>query len=293
MKNLTINPAKKLIYSIQDPALPEVEMNFAYIFHVESIFSETVYKNFYSFLQSYSSMTGQKCLLTLMSGANPRVRQGIQRESDETTFLGRIERLAEIADLGFHGHYYFDEPSFSNPLSQMKGVNFHFPSIVGQVQNELDWFSKNGIKIGPYYSAGWWFQSVKLLDHLCDLGFTMDASFSLAPWFRNNNSFQLLSKNQIKAGEIFLVREKMLCVQNLIGCHNTPFPQDFVRNAKKVFDDFGIPPKVHSFIHSHDYDLCARYTLDTIEHLMKKGVNFVSAEFFEKNRAKARLLSLL
>lgn len=286
---------KKIYYSLFPQSYPEgTRIRLGYIFHTEALYEKKPFDDMLGFLSSYRKLTGKKALATLMSGANPRVSDGIREHSTKKEFLDRLHAISEEADTGFHGHYVFDNERYKEREFQMRGSRYDMALIEKGMDEELSWFGDNGMKIGPYYSSGWWFHAKEMPALLAKKGFKLDASVSYAPAFRQSFSYSFFRDHGVAAGEPALVSSsqgEVLYVQNLIGCHNTPFPEDFVRHTASLLRGSALK-EIYAFVHSHDYDLNPEFALRTIEFLMKKSVEFVSSEELLALKEKARRIRI-
>lgn len=290
-KEIFINLSKSAIYKLWKPKLStKRKHHFAYIFHTESLHNPKHFEMMLQFLQDYTQLTGKRALATLMSGAHPRIIAGMaEQKTSELLLVDRMQQIGRFADLGYHGHYAFVPEKFSDVTQQIKGVVFDLKKIEAQIEVELTWFKRNEISIGPYYSAGWWFQSPWLYPVLAKKGFQLDASISYSPWLRQINSYAWFKKNNIKSGEPVLIDGSILNIQNILGCHNTKYPDDFIRNANALWDH---SEDVYNFMHSHDFDLHPEYTLNTLSSLKKQGAKFLDVKELLLLKEKAKSIDL-
>lgn len=273
------NVVKTALYSVHRPNLRAFRLSLGYVFHTEQVFDSAIYENLMQFCRDYRSLTGARAICTMMSGANARVRAGMQEAKVEDGALAdRMRRLAEIATLGYHGHFWLSPAEFRRPENEIRNNETVIAPIREQMDADLNWFEVQGIKLAPVYAAGWWFMNSFVLSNLATKGFQYDFSFSYSPWFRNPFSYRHLVESRIAPGQSFVVHTDagdITCVQNLIGCHHTPFSDDFRRNLRKILDDRS--RSIVGVVNAHDYDLHAPYTLRCLESLLKRD----SAEFWD------------
>ncbi len=119
---------------------------------------------------------------------------------------------------------------------------------------------------------------------LIERGFKLDFTFSHSRWFRSDFSYMLLESNQVPPGAPFVIHRgdrELLCVQMLIGCHQTPFVDDFRRNLASLL---GPQRAVRGVVGSHDYDLDAVNTLRALRALRDDD----RAGFFDLGELQAR-----
>jgi len=247
----------------------ELSVSTSYIFHTERIYERAIFDRLIRFCKQYRTLTGEKAICVLMTPNNPLVAHGRkQHQVDEVEYLARAHELAEIATLGYHGHFWTD-PQNLVPSSEMKGEHFLEAAFKSQFESDLQWFEKSGISHQGAYSGGWWFMNRPVLRSLIQSNFSADFSFSYAKSFQNPYSIDLMRKNEISVGAPFRVQyleKKMVCIQNFIGCHPSPFLGDFVRNFNRLVRNAN-PPMI-GVLNSHDYDLDDYHTLKCIEMLI-------------------------
>jgi hypothetical protein len=278
MKNLS----KKLIYTFYKPKLPETRLHLGYIFHTEQIFDQRLFAQLLELCESYRRITGKKAICTLMSGVNPLVVEGMKAHAvSPSLYVERARQLGAVSTLGYHGHFWSDLRRLHEPSSQIKGLRPLEPALTTQFKNDLHWFKTNGLDHNGIYSGGWWFMSEQVHELLIQTGFVLDFTFSKAPCFRNPYSQQIMQTHQIRAGEICQVEKRLFCVQNFIGCHTTPFVEDFYRNMRKLLTRDGqFESPTYGVVNSHDYDLDLKNTLMCIETLKKDSPKKISVEFW-------------
>jgi len=170
--------------------------------------------------------------------------------------------------------------------------NFVLAPLLKQVTDDLSWFAAEGIELNGVYAGGWWFLNRQLLEILLERGFRNDFTFSYSPWFRSEFSAMTLEANQIPPGAPFVIRHgdaQMLCVQMLIGAHQTPFVDDFRRVLAKVIKG---EQKLFGVVGAHDYDLDFKNTLACLRALKaENGATFFDLTDLRAGAAGKRLLS--
>lgn len=278
---------KSIYYSFSHYSLSQFEeLNLGYVFHTERIYNDTYFSRLLRFCKSYEALTGKKAICTLMPFTNARVAHECRSHNvDDKNYLERTRELSTVSSLGYHGHFWTDPTRLSDTSTEIKKENFSHLAFRKQFEEDLHWFKRNDISHNGVYAAGWWFMNREVLLSLLENQFTVDFSFSQSKWFSNPYSEKSMRENRILAGESFLVshgEHKLLCVQNLIGCHHSSFPEDFVRNLLKL--NFSKETnKAMGVVNSHDDDLDENNTLGCIEYLMKQPkVTFWGLEEFKK-----------
>jgi hypothetical protein len=284
MKSIAKNIAKKILYTLYTPKLPESLIQLGYIFHTEQIYDQKLFAQLLGFCESYQKITGKNPICTLMTGVNPLVAEGMKSNGvSAQEYVFRARKLSEVSTLGYHGHFWSDTSKLQDPASQIKGRRSVEPALKTQFENDLQWFKSNELSHNGLYSGGWWFMNEQVQKLLIQYGFSVDFTFSKAPYFRNSYSLDLMKKNQIRIGEACRIESQLLCIQNFIGCHTTPFIGDFYRNMRKLLMQEGkLDSPIQGVVNSHDYDLDVENTLKCIEALKKdSSVEFCDAQDFQ------------
>jgi hypothetical protein len=272
--------AKTAYYrALRPDLLAGYHLSLGYIFHVERIFDRRIHERLLQFCRDFRALTGARVIATLMSGANPQVQLGMQRAGvTDAEFSARLRAIAEECTAGYHGHFWFSPSECEKPESAIRANNFCRAAVASQMATDLDWFRTHAVDTHGIYAAGWWFLNEQVLRLLAENGFSVDYSFSKSIWYRNQYSHRLMNSCEIGAGQPFIKQvggREILCIQNLIGCHTTRFPEDFDRNLRKL--SRGGPKTMIGVVNSHDYDLDPANTLRCIEHLLTRyDVRFLS-----------------
>ncbi|AMM51673.1 hypothetical protein TH61_11465 [Rufibacter sp. DG15C] len=274
---------KKAWYKIIPYKIPDTySFNLGYVFHTEMVFDDNIFKNLLFFCKEYEIITGKKPICTVMSGVNPKVIDGMQKNNCNSNQLAdRYKELSKLATIGYHGHFYLNTTHFKRHESEIRSNNFSKLHVSHQVEKDLEWFYKNNLQHNGIYAGGWWFTNKDLIEILIKLGFKYDFSFSKHIYFRNQFSHDLMLRNSIKTGQPFELNIKntgsIKEIQNLIGAPATPFYDDYKRHTLNILDKN--QPTVTGVLNSHDYDLDATNTLHLFNFLSKeKNVNFFDAK---------------
>lgn len=262
---------KELLYSVTSSrSLKKYQLHLGYIFHTERIMDDKLFAAFTNFCRDYHSITDAHPICTCIPPTSIHIRHWIQKSglSDEK-FRDRLAELSEISTIGYHGHFYQTENfAYENAIHTF---SFNKEVLRSQFYRDLEWFDKNKINHHGIYAGGWWFTNRFLIELLTENNFKTDFSSSQAKYFYNGFANNIMSENKIRPGEPFSFHYRnkersLLCIQNFIGAHTTPYPLDFDRNMKKL--NFSEGNSNVGVINSHDYDLNAAYTLKCIEHLL-------------------------
>lgn len=275
------NLIKQSLYSFYPKqSLQKYKLDLAYIFHTEWIYHQKTFEGLIHFCANYKALTGKKAICTIMTAVNPLIADGMKKEQcSNELFVARVKQLSEIATIGYHGHFWLDEAKFKEAVYAIHSSTFDAEKFLPQLERDLNWFEKNSIQHHGIYAGGWWFFNAFLAKQLMKHQFKTDYSFSKAPYFYNAYAMELMNANQLKTGEALLLKssenKQLLCIQNLIGAHDSPFPLDFDRNLKKILD----AENCLGVINAHDYDRSFSTTLKCIEHLLTESkANFHNHE---------------
>lgn len=164
--------------------------------------------------------------------------------------------------------------------------NFSEQQLIDQFYRDIQWFRNNNITHNVIYTGGWWFLNKTLVKLLLDNHFKYDFSFSFSKYFYNQFSMEIFKANNIEPGQLFYLEynnRRILCIQNLIGAHDSPFPQNFIRNIKYLFNNDDGNLIKHGVVNSHDYDLNLEYTLNCIDFLVTNNESkFISFKDHER-----------
>lgn len=285
--------AKAIWYSLRSPRVQPYTLKVGYVLHTEAIYDPWVFERLRHFCIRFREITGQKPCCVVIPGNSPLIYKASSRPDE---YVECLHALAAFAVLGYHGHYFLDPSAALQPENRILHSNFLTTTVERQFRDEINWFQTHGFAPPKIYSAGWWVFHPRLVELLVETGFTLDFSISSYPWLYNQFSRQLIRDHGLLPGEAARLRVpgkgEILCVQNIMGCHETPFPQDLVRSLKKH-----LKPElsaVRGVFHSHDYTLLthAQNTLDCLEYLSQEpGVEFVDVEDFAK-LVDTRVISL-
>ena len=265
------NALKKALYTFYPKnSLSAYNLQLGYIFHTEWIYHQQTFEGLIRFCKQYFELTKAQPICTIMTAVNPLVAHGMKKENCSSgVFIERVHELSQYATIGYHGHFWTNAKNFSQAEYAIHSTTFETKTFLQQFENDLEWFEKSNINHNGVYAGGWWFMNEFLLEQLLKNNFTTDYSFSKAPYFYNAFSRDVMNKNNVHTGESFYLKlenesQKMLCIQNLIGAHDTSFVYDFDRNLKKILE----VKNVTGVINAHDYDRNFNLTLHCIEHLM-------------------------
>lgn len=258
MKNLL----KAMYYAFKPERLrADMLLRMGYVFHTEAIQSPLHWPLLRDFCVEYRRVTGVEPLCTIMTPTNARIKAQMREVGlTEAEYRARVQELETLAIIGHHGHYYTDPANFSAAEGEIRGDNYAPEPVRRQFNEDLDWFDRSGIDQNGIYSGGWWFSHPDLVELLVGAGYRVDLSFTHSPVLGHTWSKQVMREGGVRFGEAFrLATDKgsLVMVQNLIGCHNTPFVQDFSRHMNRLFSPDW--PEVTGVLSTHDFNLTSDY----------------------------------
>ena len=176
-----------------------VRVNF--VFHTERVAEAPSFDRLLAFVSAFHRATGARPTLCLLTPECPKVRVQMERGGiAEGAIVERIARLLEHAEAGYHGHFYevsADEASaraafrahfgrdgvYPGPtrdgratwLIPVSHLNPRHDLAAAQMDRELDWLSRAGIR-PRVYVAGWWHMDAEVARMLDQRGFDIDCS---------------------------------------------------------------------------------------------------------------------
>jgi hypothetical protein len=187
---------------------------------------------------------------------------------NELEYIDRVNFLSEYATIGYHGHFY----SNSGLKEINKGV-INDLAVSVQFDKEVEWLERHFPSYKKIYSAGWWYMSDIVIRKLNEYSFEYDFSFSYSPYFGCDYSKNIMSKHRVKFGEAFTINNNPTrYIQNFIGCHDSKYPQDFIRRFNNLkAQSPNNTNMIEGVINNHDFNLANGndlYTLKCIERIV-------------------------
>ncbi len=282
-----IDLLKSIYYRVNKPALRRgYNLSLGFIFHTECIYSAETFNSLLVFCERFERITKKRPLCVVMSPLNFRVHaEANQTKFTLEDFQKRLQELAAVADIGFHGHFWRKDSDFEENRNHVRQFNYtqHDNQLIEkQFKDDYAWL-KDFDFVKPYYAAGWWFVNSAVLKTLLREKIQADFSFSFLKWVSNEWSKEFMKERGINFGEPFKIEnekgETIQCIQTLMGCPNTKHPQDFIRIMNGYLDDNRQPV---GMIATHDYNLLQgnnlTYSTQLIEYLAsQKNITFLSA----------------
>ena len=211
-------------------------------------------------------------------------------------FKGRLEELSLHADIGYHGHFWRTENDFDNSTNQVRALGYSPQDdelIQKQFKQDYSWLCDQPFTL-PYYAAGWWFMNNSMVKKLMEENIEADFSYSMLRWISNPYFKTFFKEHQIRFGEPFRLTsngKSITCIQTLMGCPNSPFSEDIIRQLNTYFDGYQSPM---GMLATHDYNLIEgnnlEYNKQMICYLSRlKNVSLHSAEELVSQGSKVPL----
>ena len=258
-----MNSLLKSVYYLLKPQRlhPGMRLKMGYIFHTEAIHDSTYWPLLKKFCMEYRSVTGVQPICAVMTPVNARIAKQMKAcGCSEQEYVVRVRELETMAVIGHHGHYYKDPAHYAIPEGEVKKENYDDTCLTEQFHNDRKWFRENSINHNGLYASGWWFMHRNLVDLLIAERYRVDFSFTQSPVFGHQWSKGVMRKGSICFGEPFRLKSEkgtITLIQNLIGCHNTPFVADFTRHINALFNPER--PTVVGVVNTHDFNLGTNY----------------------------------
>ncbi len=281
------NSLKRALYSWFPPRFkPGYTFSFGFIFHTEQIYRDEVFEKLITFCEKFRALTGKKPLCVVMCPVNARLASELNESNfSEEQFTQRLKDLSEVSDVGYHGHFWRTQKGFDEISSHIRHRNYtetDDPLIRLQFDADYGWLETRRL-CKPFYAAGWWFINPTVIQQQFSHGFHLDFSFTRMHWADNPWAKDFLNRNKIRFGEPFQIQaagQHLQCIQTVMGCPNTDYPEDFVRIMNSYLDT---NRKVIGMIATHDYNLTEQDNLKQALQLTSylatnKAVSFYSAE---------------
>mgnify|MGYP000010224830 CR=1 FL=1 len=249
---------KPIYYTFFRPSLNKgILYRFGFIFHTEKIHARRTFDQLLKFCQAFIEITGKRALCVTMTPENPKIKKEMNEEHiDEKEFLVRLKKLNEVADIGYHGHFWKSgSESFHDVRNQLKpdtSISEFRNEVADQFEREVTWLRDLGFATTSY-SGGWWLINPWILQLQKKYGIQYDFTFSQQAWVKNNWAKETMSKASIQFGEVFKSSDgNVIHTQTLMGCPNTGYPQDFVRILNSSSTSNVNPV---GMITTHDYNI--------------------------------------
>jgi hypothetical protein len=139
-------------------------------FHTEQLDDDKVFETLLDWCRQFRRITGVGAWLCVMTPRNPAIRSRLDQSGFAPERYGeRVQRLAEVAEIGYHGHFY--TPA-GEPLA---GGRFAIEQARPQIAAEMAWIRDLGLR-PEIYTGGWWVLTPDLLQALAEEGIRLDCS---------------------------------------------------------------------------------------------------------------------
>lgn len=228
-------------------------------FHTEQLDDDAVFETLLAWCRDFRRLTGAGAWLCVMTPENPAIRQRLAAAGFAAERYGeRVQRLAEVAEIGYHGHFYQGN---GEPLA---GGRFAIAQAQPQLTAEMAWLRALGLE-PRIYTGGWWVVSPELLHALAAEGIRLDCSTR----GRQGGTF-----DDRYPGEIPAVGERFELVPPVVEIASLPyFAMPWPRYRRLVasrLPDLGRRPQ-WAVLPLHDYSLVGipRDDLRIVERLSR------------------------
>ncbi|MBC7543062.1 MAG: hypothetical protein H7338_10055 [Candidatus Sericytochromatia bacterium] len=140
------------------------------LFHTEMLDDDDVFRRLHRFCGTFVDLTGIRPWLCVMTPLCHRIRVRLAEQGfAPERYAERILQLAEIAEIGYHGHFFDDQGE------RLVSDRFTMATAGPQMVAELAWLHALGLR-PKLYTGGWWVITPELLMQLAAAGFQLDAS---------------------------------------------------------------------------------------------------------------------
>lgn len=146
---------------------------FNFAIHSEIIYDDKTYKMLLKFAGDFYKLTQKRIAVCISTPFCPLVSQEMaKRKIPRDIFNKKVLGLSEIADIGYHGHFYKED---GRVISQISDANYDSAVVKSQIEKEMGWFKDEGIT-PRIYVGGWWFLNSDIILELERSGILVDAS---------------------------------------------------------------------------------------------------------------------
>jgi hypothetical protein len=228
-------------------------------FHTEQLDDDRVFETLLAWCRDFRRITGVGAWLCVMTPENPAIRDRLAKADFPAARYGeRVLRLAEVAEIGYHGHFY--QPN-GDPLA---GGRFAIAGAKPQVAAEMAWLRSLGLE-PRIYTGGWWVVTPDLLQALADEGIRLDCS---------TRGSQGGTFGDRYPGEVPAVGERFQLVEPVVEIASLPyFAMPWPRYRRLIasqLPDLGLRPQ-WAVLPLHDYSLVGipRDDLRIVERLSR------------------------
>ncbi|MDA2915382.1 hypothetical protein MYX64_00795 [Nitrospinae bacterium AH_259_B05_G02_I21] len=264
---------RRLRPPVFSPGMGPVDLNFCV--HAEAVAQETTFEALLALVGWFRRTAGVRAVVGVTTPRCPQTARLMATVgTEETTFAGRVKRIADEADLAYHGHF-FDTISVDDRAMVAERERFSAgpmralwePDLVpigprtllgreavvrAQMLEELAWFAEKGFKVTAY-TAGWWFLPPVVVKTLEANGVVIDCSLR----FDGRNTFGGTTLAQPPPPGLPVrvpPATHLVSLPNLVGA--TVSPLRVVPKMTALAQLAHHAPRV-GLLHFHDYDLPA------------------------------------
>jgi len=142
-------------------------------FHCESIAVASVFEPFLEFVTWLAHQTDSRPTACVTTPLCPKSQTQMREHGvTEEQYVDRVAQLAEVADIGYHGHFYVPgQPE----LTRMASDTFDEEVASEQMEQELAWLRGRHEGVTAY-CGGWWAMNEAIARLLDEHGMEVDCS---------------------------------------------------------------------------------------------------------------------
>lgn len=157
------------------------------VLHVERLHEDQAFAHVLEFFTDYLRISGHRAVATVIPPTAPILRQAlVDAGFSELQYEERLRQLAQVCDIGLHGHYVRDVvgPVLVHNYWNEREI------VVTQMAAEIEWLESRGLMTRRIYSGGWWYCDRMMVEILLGFGFEFDFSFSTSRYNRGPLSYR-------------------------------------------------------------------------------------------------------
>lgn len=218
-----LDKISKISWFIRGVKLPtrQAPAYFNFCIHAERIYDDAIFEELLKFSKDFNSRTGNKIAACIMTPHCPEIRRHMEIggfSNDE--FKRRVLALSAYANVGYHGHFYFDDAS---ALVHISHANYERAVVEKQIDDEMEWFKDAGIA-PKIYTSGRWFLNKDIISKLEAYDFQIDLSIRKGKADTAGGRY-LEDKEIPKHGHPFVIppSKNMVEIQSIFGPNMPPF----------------------------------------------------------------------
>lgn len=204
----------------------EQPLHLTVVFHTEKIAHAAVFEPFLEFVAWLNRETQSRPTACVTTPHCPEAAEMMAAHGvSEREYAARLMRLADLADIGYHGHFYTRSGRGLEPMSPDA---FDETAVAGQMDRELAWLRKHCREVDTY-CAGWWLLNEAIARLLDERGIGIDSSLRRG----HPNTFgsrYLTDDDMPPRGEPFLLPPS----RSIVEIQSAFYPVDHPRRTREL-----------------------------------------------------------